>query len=286
MDFPERLIYNRFTKIDHRVFHEVAFTMKRIALLVVSILLFSFLAPLACAEKLDDSVLLSYYDDCVLFGDSRMEALKRYCSAVRQTDESFLRKTTIICTSSIGLYAASRNYLSGDFHYYFHGNDRTIYEIAKELSPKKAFVMLGLNDEIATKIDKGLSWAEKVITTMKEHSPDTVVYFFSETPVTPKFEKKIDFPGYQDKLDEYNALLKELCVSTGGGYIDIAEALKDENNYLLEEYSSDKICHISDEGLVIWLDRMKEYAQEQYDAGLWDPFDDAGESLPEGGNEP
>ena len=121
---------------------------------------------------------------------------------------------------------------------------------------------------------------------MKEHSPDTVVYFFSETPVTPKFEKKIDFPGYQDKLDEYNALLKELCVSTGGGYIDIAEALKDENNYLLEEYSSDKICHISDEGLVIWLDRMKEYAQEQYDAGLWNPFDDAGESLPEGGNEP
>ena len=95
MEFPERLIYKRFTKIDHRDFHEVAFTMKRIALLVVSILLFSFLAPLACAEKLDDSVLLSYYDDCVLFGDSRMEALKRYCSAVRQSDESFLRKTTI-----------------------------------------------------------------------------------------------------------------------------------------------------------------------------------------------
>ena len=87
----------------------------------------------------------------------------------------------------------------------------------------------------------------------------------------------------EKKAAEY---LKELCESTGGGYIDIAEALKDENNYLLEEYSSDKICHISDEGLVIWIERMKDYAQEQYDAGLWDPFESAGESLPEGGNEP
>ena len=259
--------------------------MKRIALLMVFILLFSCVSPFAYAERLEDSVLLSYYDDCVLFGDSRMEALKRYCSAVRQTDDSFLRKTTIICTSSIGLYAASRNYLSGDFHYYFHGNDRTIYDIAHELSPKKAFVMLGLNDEIATKIDKGLSWAEKVIVTMKEHSPDTVVYFFSETPITPKFEKKISYPGYQEKLDEYNARLKELCESSGGGYIDIAEALKDENNYLLDEYSSDKICHISDEGLVIWIERMKDYAQEQYDAGLWDPFETVGKPLPEGGSE-
>ena len=35
-----------------------------------------------------------------------------------------------------------------------------------------------------------------------------------------------------------------------------------------------------------WIERMKEYAQEQYDAGLWDPFESAEETNPEGGNTP
>ena len=74
--------------------------------LIAFFLVFAFI-PFASAERLDDSVLLSFYDDSVFFGDSRMEALKHYIDAVQQEDESFLGKTNIVAAGSISLYAAS-----------------------------------------------------------------------------------------------------------------------------------------------------------------------------------
>ena len=49
--------------------------MKR---LIACILLLVCLAPAALAERLDDEVLLSYYDNSVIFGDSITEAFRRY----------------------------------------------------------------------------------------------------------------------------------------------------------------------------------------------------------------
>ena len=232
--------------------------------------------PFASAERLDDSTLLSFYDDSVFFGDSRMEAFKHYVDAMQQEDKTFLGKTKIVAAGSISLYAASKNAPSGDYLFYYAGRQLSMYGIAERLKPSKIFILLGLNDPIAAKPDKGITYVETILTRMKEEFvPDAVIYFFSETPVTENFATEKARPEYQDQLDVYNPMLKEVCEKNGAHYIEIAEALKGEDNLLRLEYSNDKVCHLNEDGIAVWIQCMKDYAQEQYDLGLWDPFADA-----------
>ena len=246
--------------------------MKHFVRLIAFILVFACI-PFAFAERLDDSTLLSFYDDSVFFGDSRMEAFKHYVDAMKQEDETFLGKTTIVGAGSISLYAASKNAPSGDFLFYYRGRQLSMYGIAEKIQPRRIFILLGLNDPVAAKPEKRISYVEVILTRMKEEFvPNSVVYFFSETPVTENFATEKERPEYQDQLDVYNAMLKETCEKNGAHYIEIAEALKGEDNLLRMDYSNDKVCHLNEDGIAVWIQCMKDYAQEQYDLGLWDPF--------------
>ena len=79
-------------------------------------------------------------------------------------------------------------------------------------------------------------------------------------------------PDYQERLDEYNARLEEKCAELGAGFIQISERLKGTDNHLNPEYSTDARFHLNTEGVDVWLQCMLDYAQEQYDLGLSDPF--------------
>lgn len=246
--------------------------MKRVIALV---LLFVCLAPTAWAERLDDSVLLSYYDNSIFFGDSIMQGFRRYRSNIRQTDEDFLTDMNVICTASISLYAGSRRNLYGEYHFRYRGVDKSMYQITKELQPDKIFILLGLNDPVGIKIEKAITWIEYILTHMPTYAPDTEVYFFSLTPVTPTYCRQKSRPKYQEQVDQYNQRLRETCEAMGAGYVEIAEYLKGEDGYLKAEYSSDNVCHLSDEGVAVWIQAMCDYAQSQYDLGLWMPVLDA-----------
>ena len=229
--------------------------------------------PFASADRLDDSTLLSFYDDSVFIGDSRMESFKRYVDGIKQTDKTFFGKTKIVAAGSISLYIASINDTRADYMFNYAGRRLTLYGVAMRLKPSKIFILLGLNDPIAAKPDKGVTYAETIITRMREQFvPDAEVYFLSETPVTVNFAKEKERPEYQDQLDVYNSMLKETCEKNGAHYIEIAEALKGEDNLLRLDYSNDKVCHLNDDGNAIVVQCLKDYAQQQYDLGLWDPF--------------
>ena len=60
--------------------------MKRLIWLVILVYLAAFI-PLASAERLEDDTLMTFYDDTIFFGDSRMESLRRYILSIRETDE-------------------------------------------------------------------------------------------------------------------------------------------------------------------------------------------------------
>jgi len=239
---------------------------------IAFVLLLVCLVPMAAAERLDDNVLLSFYGDSVFFGDSITKAFRRYRTAVRQTDESFMPTTDIVYADSISLYSGSRSIITGENHFQYRGREGTMYDIAKKIGAKKAFILLGLNDPVGIKIEKGLRWVEDIIRTMGEVCPDMELYFFSNTPVTLYYCKEKKRPSYPEQLNEYNVRLKEKCEALGAHYIEIAEAMKDEDGYLKLDYSSDNRCHLSDEGVKVWIECLKDYAQEQYELGLWDPF--------------
>lgn len=247
--------------------------MKRLlALLFVLLSIASCLSvtPDALCEPLDEATLLSYYDDSIFFGDSVMQAFRRYRSAKRETEPDFLEGIQIVCTASISLYEGSLKTMQ-THRFQLRGVDRSMYQIVQLLGPKKVYVLLGLNDPVGDKIEKAMRWAGNIIKNMRELAPDTGVCFFSLTPVTPAYCSTRNRPNYQTKIDKYNLRLQELCEELGAEFIDISTALKDEKGYLSRELSSDNICHLNDDGVLVWLKAMCDYAQARYDSGLWTP---------------
>ena len=242
--------------------------MKRLLALIVVL---CSVAACAWAEPIDESTLLSFYDDGVLFGDSLTQGLRRYRSAVQQTDKEFLSETEIVYSVSISLYEASRRNLLNNVPFRYRGKVQSMYQIAQQIDPQKVFILLGLNDRVGEKVDKAISWVEYTIKGMQEYVPDAQLYFFSLTPVTASYARSVKDKDYQQKLDKYNLLLKETCEQNGAFYIEIAEPLKDETGHLSADYTSDKKCHLNDEGNALWIKAMCDYAQEQYDLGLWTP---------------
>ena len=71
--------------------------------------------------------------------------------------------------------------------------------------------------------------------------------------------------------DERIRILEKMCREEQVPFIDIATRLKDEEGFLYTQYSSDGRCHLNAKGLKLWVDALLEYAQAQYDQGLWKP---------------
>lgn len=226
-------------------------------------------AEVAAATRLPDKVLLTYYDNSIFFGDSIMQGFRRYRSNIRQSDPTFLEGVTVMATSSISLYDASRVNPKGTFLH--RGVQKTMYSITREVKPDRIFILLGLNDVVGIKIDKAITWVEYIVKNMPDYAPDTEIYFFSQTPVTPYYCKKRSRPNYPEQIDQYNQRLQETCEALGVHYVDICTALKDEEGYLNEAYTSDGDCHLSDAGVAAWVQVLCDYAQAQYDQGLWTP---------------
>ncbi len=254
--------------------------MKRILRAAAWILLLACLASAAGAERLDDETLYSFYDDGDFFGDSITRALTVHVIDLRQKGMPILPKTHFYSTGSITLYDGSRPTLSGAARCFnYRGMDATMYYITAVTKAKKVFILLGMNDPVGIKADRAMGWIEDVMKYMArdEKTRNTEVYFFSVTPVGTEYCKERNRPNYQEDLDAYNALLKEKCAEIGAGFIEISEALKGEDNHLDPAYSTDERFHLNNDGLDIWLARLRDYAQEQYDLGRWDPFAEAEE---------
>lgn len=244
--------------------------MRRIVCLLTTAVLLLCAAP-GFGEELTEKQLLSYYENCLFVGDSITRDLRFYVLNQRKTDPDYMKGVDFKAADSYHLYIASRKYLQQSaVNLVYHGTEMPLCEIVGYTKPKRVLILLGVNDYIGKEIGKGIGYCERIVDLIADSSPDTQVIFQSLTPVTPRFCRKAD---YRTMWDEYNAALEEMCREKGAGYIDIASRLKDEEGYLAAEYSQGDGYHLNPAGIALWVDALKDYAQAQYDAGLWTPED-------------
>lgn len=237
--------------------------MKRLKRAAALLLVLSCVFTGAAAETADQEEVLRYYDGSVFFGDSITSSLQAYISYLHKHGSNILGGVTFVSTNSITLYEGSRASVGSVRRFYYRGMPNSLYAITKIIKPERVFILLGMNDPVGVKIDKAIGWVEGMISTLAEYSPGTQVCFFSETPVTLQYCTEKDRPEYQDQVDEYNRRLRETCEKNGAVYIEIAEALKGEDNYLNPDYASDRMCHLNPEGLKVWIRCLEEYARSQ-----------------------
>ena len=243
--------------------------MWKIRRFLLCLAVFVLFVSSVCAERLPQSKLLEFYENCVFVGDSITQQFHAYMNVKKKKEDGFSFPVKYLAAQSYMLYTASRKYqTTRGVSLTFRGNEMPLCDILQLMKPNKAFILLGVNDYAGKEIEKYIGCCDRLIDLAAQSAPDTGLVFFSLTPVTRAFCRKQD---YRTMWDAYNAELEKECEARGAGYIDIASNLKDEEGYLREDYSSDGQYHLNHDGLEIWFQKLMDYAQEQYDKGLWMP---------------
>ena len=223
----------------------------------------------AAIERLPDETLMGFFTDSVFVGDSISQRFRTYTKDRRVEEPGFLSNAKFLVTQSYLLFVASKNYVSKvSSNLTYQGQEMSLCMIMGKMKPKRVFILLGVNDYIGEKLDKAEEYVTRTVSLIHKYSPDTQIYFQSLTPVTRTFCKRKD---YRTMWDQYNVLLKGLSETNDFTYIEIAQGLKDDEGYLPEALAMDKEYHLNNAGVEIWVSELLDFAQSQYEQGLWAP---------------
>ena len=131
-------------------------------------------------------------------------------------------------------------------------------DLLATINPKRVFFCLGLNE---VGYDGGVNWTIGnwgiLIKNIRAKCPNIEIYIQSCTPIWIGGEK---WGLSVQRIDQYNVKLEKFCKDNGCHFVNIAEALKDENGGLKTEYCSDKYIHLKDAGVQAWIKYLKTYA--------------------------
>lgn len=127
------------------------------------------------------------------------------------------------------------------------------------------YLMFGLN-EVGTDVNNFVQNYKKVVDFIREYQPDANIYVISVTPVMDWVDKDPGEVQSMERVDRFNAALKEFCVDQHCWYLDIYTMLLDGQGFLSTEYGyAGDGKHLEKSGYVAWANYMKTH---YVDAGL------------------
>lgn len=220
-------------------------------------------------EEIQQGALDSYFTGAVFAGDSVTNQLRRYTYTQRKQEGAFLSDAQFQCAVNYSLYTASLyKPQPGKVNLIYKGQDQSLLQAVRRLQPARLFVLLGANDYAPQRAEKALAWYKTLITRVKEVSPDTDIVVQALPPVSRSLSSKQDM---RPLWDAFNQQLQELCQQEGVAFADIATPLKDDEGYLQPEYASKDGLHLSAQGLLAWVNALRDNAHERYLHDQWTP---------------
>ena len=115
-------------------------------------------------------------------------------------------------------------------------------------NPKYIIVTLGVSNGVSyCDKEKFCDYYQDLIDVLKENSTGTAIIIQSILPVSKKAEKKNPAVTNQ-KIDEANGWIVELCEKNGLKFLNTAVALKDEKGRLHQEFVSDDGLSMNEDG--------------------------------------
>lgn len=122
--------------------------------------------------------------------------------------------------------------------------------------PKAVYLLLGTN-VLGTDSDytSFLTYYRLMLDMISQALPNTKIYVQSITPVRPEVSK--NSPGlYKERLCEINDALSAIALEKGCTFLNLWEALADENGDLIEEYAQPDGYHLLPAGYDAWVDYL------------------------------
>ena len=221
------------------------------------------------AERLPDHMLMQFYENSIFVGDSQIRNMGNHIRKIRQDDPDYFPGVRFFGAYSYQMKKLSWRHITSDpddAELTYKGNDATLTDIAIKERPCNVFILVGLNDLIFEHLDRAGRYVDRILALRDEFFPETNIYFLSLTPVTDKRTAKI-----RDEITAYNAWLEGKCAEVNATYIDITAGLTDADGWLPRAITTDADSHLNAEGFAIFMDNLLDYAQAQYESGLWTP---------------
>lgn len=205
-------------------------------------------------QKIDE-----YFKDAVFVGDSIMLGFRNY--AMKRQEDAFLSGLQFLAAGSF----SANNSLwdlgnKESVHPVYKGEPRYVWDSISMMGCKKVFIMLGMNDLNVTGLEGTWEKYEELLGKIEESSPGVEIHIMSMTYILHGKEVgKLE----NNTIREYNDMLREMARENGLGFINIADALADENGDLAAEYCSDEFAHQNAEAYDVWVSELRSYAKEQ-----------------------
>ena len=197
-----------------------------------------FSPDLSEQEPVEDS----FFDDTAFVGNSLVRGLELY-GGMQGGDFRAVTSTTVV---NIGM---NKSVELKD------GTQGTLLQKLFEKQYGKIYILLGIN-EIGFEPDYFAELYGELLDTIAENEPDADIYIMGLSPVTrTKAEEKVFTP---ERIAAYNEKLYALALDRECYYVDLMDALADEEGYLQEEKSVDGV-HLTRSKYVEWADYLRTH---------------------------
>ena len=134
-------------------------------------------------------------------------------------------------------------------------------------NPSKVFIVIGINDLAReVKVDDIVNNIKKIVNNIQDNRPYCEIFLESVYPVNRTDDDKIDKGVVTEKrknedVREINQKLKEFSKEEKITYIDMYSILKDDNDNLKIEYTTEGL-HVSEEGYKVITEEIKKYLKK------------------------
>lgn len=119
------------------------------------------------------------------------------------------------------------------------------------------FIQLGENECGWPSESTFVSKYKKIIEDIKKKDPRATIYLQSMIPITKSASDKAEFDCTNERIDTFNALIKQLAKDEGVKYIDVASEFKDRRGNLPDDAAYDGV-HLTKSSCEKWLDVLEK----------------------------
>ncbi|MGI5894677.1 MAG: GDSL-type esterase/lipase family protein [Candidatus Merdivicinus sp.] len=193
-----------------------------------------------------EAVSEDYFQDAVFIGDSRTEGFILYAGLSDTT--AYTHKGLMVNT------AFTSPVVNLD------GQKCSVVEALEKTSFSKVYLMLGINETGWEYSNLFIEKYGELIDRIQEINPDAVIYVQSILPVSSEVSNSHDYLK-NEKIDEYNTLIRQMAEEKEVYYVDVASAVADENGVLPADAATDGI-HLNKEYCQKWLSYLLTHTVE------------------------
>lgn len=187
---------------------------------------------------------LDYLDDAIFIGDSVTTGFESFRKDIKFCGEKIELNYKVFAAKSYGAYNSTLEISDTTVHPLYKGDQFYPEDIIGVYESRKVFLCIGLNDAGWQKEDQFIRYYRSLLTKIKEKNPDVKIIITSITPLTVNGESTTTNELKNPRIADFNNLLINLADEENVYFLDYAYALRDENNNLYTDFSSDDYCHL------------------------------------------